>query len=515
MGINWHIGMHQRYADYTHALNIDILEAGFPAASHNDFAIVHEISKRMVERNSNMIIAALCQLREEQVVTTMESLEPSQKIGKALVHTYVPVDPHLMAASLGGEKANHALIVEHVYSYIKMAADAGFEVEFSPEGYSRMAENFDFVTDTIRAAVSAGVRVINCPDTIGGASRWESDYFVWNMNKHAEMMQQEFPDRAIIWSTHCHNDLGFALDNSLRAVTDGPVCQIEGCMNGVGERAGNVALEQCIMAIDLFGDRMHPDKTFYTDINLQELKKVSDFIAEKMLVRQPHWPITGKNAARHSSGGHTNAVLNNPMAYQAFDPKQVGKAISFAFGPLSGSNHAKDIIEKQGFRCSHDEKAAISQAIKDKFIDRRKGITDEEVIEGYKAYVSPIRIDSMEYSKDRTDSAVLKISGKFFTKDVIVIEGEGANSVLSAMDREIKKYFPQVELTDYQSSACGSGDVNAKYNSTVIVTIAGKDSYVGKCSDSDINRSAIYAYVDAVNQAYINIHHRKREDDDA
>ncbi len=107
-----------------------------------------------------------------------------------------------------------------------------------------------------------------------------------------------------------------------------------------------------------------------------------------MLTRQPHWPITGDNAARHSSGGHTNAILKNPMAYQPFDPKQVGKDINFVFGPLSGSNHVKDILEKHGFNCSHEEKTIIAQAIKDQFSHRRKGITDEEVIEGFKNYLS-------------------------------------------------------------------------------------------------------------------------------
>jgi 2-isopropylmalate synthase len=497
-----------RYADLADELRIDVLEAGFPAASQNDYDIVHTISSQLAERRSSMTVAALCQLREEQIYRTMEALQPSLAIGQARLHTYVPVDPNLMAASLGGKKADHGLIVENIYNYIKLAVDAGFEVEFSPEGYSRMRENKDFTTEAIRAAVSAGATIMNCPDTIGGASRWEEDYFVWNMNKHAETMANEFPGKALIWSAHCHNDLGLALDNSLMAVTDGPVRQIEGCMNGVGERAGNVALEQCIMAIAQFGDRMHPEIEFYTDINLEKLAVVSDFIADKMLARQPHWPVTGQNAARHSSGGHTNAVLKNPMAYQPFDPQQVGKEISFIFGPLSGSNHAKDIIERHGFECSHEEKARISQAVKDQYADRRKGITDEEVLEGYKAHVSPIRIDTVDYSKDREGQATLRISGKFFSEDFVVIEGEGANSALSALDREVKKYFPVVEITDYRSNACG-GTVNAGCNSTVIVTVDNKDSYVGKQTHSDINRSAIGAYVDAINQAYLNTYHRK------
>jgi 2-isopropylmalate synthase len=507
-GMSFEDNLH--YADLANALNIDILEAGFPAASQNDFDIVHTISEKMKDCGSNMTIAALCQLREQQITRTIEALKPSLASGNARLHTYLPVDPNLMQASLGSDKIDHQKLVDNVYNYVKMGVDNGFEVEFSPEGYSRMRENFDFTTDAIRAAVSAGATIINCPDTIGGASRWEADYFVWNMNKHAKIMQHEFPDANLIWSAHCHNDLGLALDNSLLAVTDGPARQIEGCLNGVGERAGNAALEQCIMVIDQFGENMHPEFSFFTDINLKSLNDISDFIAENMLARQPHWPITGENAARHSSGGHTNAVLKNPMAYQPFDPKQVGKDISFVFGPLSGGNHAKDIIEKHGFHCSHDEKVAISQAVKDQYADRRKGITDEEVVQGYIDHFSPIKIREIDYSKDESGKAVLKISGQFFTEKSVVIEGEGANSALTALDREVKKHFPAVEITDYRSNACAGSDVNAKCNSTVIITLDNKDCYVGKCIESDINASAIGAYVDAVNQAYINTHHRKK-----
>jgi 2-isopropylmalate synthase len=277
------------YAQYAHELGIDILEAGFPAASQNDFNIVQTISKNMAAERSNMTIAALCQLREEQVMRTMEALHPSLSIGKARVHTYLPVDPNLMQSSLGKLANDRELIISQVYHLIHLATQSGFEVEFSPEGYSRMQDNFDFTTDVIRAAIEAGAKVINCPDTIGGASRWQGpDYFVHNMQRHADMMKQEFPAREIIWSAHCHNDLGLALDNTMSSVFAGPARQIEGCINGVGERAGNVALEQCIMMIEQFGQSAHADYNFSTQIKLENLTKISDFIAQKMLSRQPH-----------------------------------------------------------------------------------------------------------------------------------------------------------------------------------------------------------------------------------
>lgn len=373
-----------QYADYADLLQVDILEAGFPAASETDFQIVQTISERMANRNSNMTIAALCQLREDQWIKTMVALSASLTIGKARVHTYVPVDPNLMSSSLGKLAEDKSKIIQEVYRLIRMATQEGFEVEFSPEGYSRMQSNVDFTSDLIRAAVSAGATVINCPDTIGGASRAEGqEYFVQHMQKHAEMVAREFRESHIIWSTHCHNDFGLALENSLNAVMEGPARQIEGCINGVGERAGNVALEQCIMYIKQFGAKESPRCPYYTNSNVNYLKVISDFVAEKMLPRQPHLPIVGDNSARHSSGGHTNAILKNPLAYQPFDPREIGSEISFCFGPLSGGNHAKQLIEKYGYSCNEEEKSLIAQAIKNLYADRRKGITDEEFIQGY------------------------------------------------------------------------------------------------------------------------------------
>ncbi|MFI4955253.1 MAG: 2-isopropylmalate synthase, partial [Gammaproteobacteria bacterium] len=214
----------------------------------------------------------------------------------------------------------------------------------------------------------------------------KEEYFVEKMKRHAQIIKEEFPDKEITWSAHCHNDFGLALENSMNSVLYGPATQIEGCFNGIGERAGNVALEQCIMYIKHFGQLGCEGRTFYTDVNTEMLQTISDFVNDNMLVRQPHWPITGDNAAKHTSGGHTNAILNNPLSYQAFDPKEVGKEISLLFGPLSGSNHAKSIIEKYGYTCAEEEKTAIAQYIKNHYAERRKGITDEELIHAYLQY---------------------------------------------------------------------------------------------------------------------------------
>jgi 2-isopropylmalate synthase len=494
------------YADYADQLNVDILEAGFPSASQTDFYIVKSISERMAARKSNMVVAGLCQLREGQVIKTIESLAGSIPLGKARVHTYVPVDPSLAKASLG-HHANHDEIIKTVYKLIKMAKDAGCEVEFSPEGYSRLGDHFDYVGDLVRAAVEAGASVINCPDTIGGACRREGEqYFVRRMQRHADMIQKEFPNHPVIWSTHNHNDFGLALDNSINAVFEGPARQIEGCINGVGERAGNAALEQCVMYIKQFGQK--EGRNFYTDINISEFKQTSDFIAEKMLPRQPHSPIVGENATKHTSGGHTNAILNNPLVYQPFDPKEIGGEIRFVFGPLSGGNHAKQVIEQHGYICENEEKATMAQAIKDYYHDRRKGVTDLEVLAAYKAIKSPIKADKISYSRVNGNSATLSLIGAFFDQSEIEVDSLGKNSALSALVEAVKTYMPDVKIEDYRSESSTDDAIDALCRSTIVVSRENNRTYKGIAEDSDIEISALKAYINAVNEAYVEEYYR-------
>lgn len=495
------------YADLADKLNIDILEAGFPSASNTDFKIVNTISKRMSQRNSNMTIAGLCQLRKNQVEITMDALRPSLAIGKARVHIYLPVDPNLAQASLGSKNDNQQNI-KNVYELIKLACDEGFEVEFSAEGYSKLGDTFDYVTDIFRAAVSAGVRVINCPDTIGGACEREGDnYFVKNMTKHAKIIKKEFPDRDIIWSAHCHNDLGLALENSMNAVFDGPARQIEGCINGVGERAGNASLEQCVMFLNLFGKQQN--KEFYNDINISQFKAISDLIDKKMLARQPHYPITGMNSARHTSGGHTNAILKNPLAYQPFHPESVGNQLSFVFGPLSGGNHAKKIIEENGYICNEDEKAQIAQQIKDIYHERRKGITDQELIKAYKQIKSPISTTSIDYGKANGETYVM-LKGKFFDDTDCKITDKSENSALSALLKGIQKNIPDINITDYFSRSLKDDGINSKSETTIMIK-AGENSPIveGIAIDQDIEISSLKALIVATNNLYVEKNFRR------
>ncbi len=500
------------YARLACELRVDVLEAGFPSASTMDFEIVRTICEEVATMEYKPTIAGLCQLREEQVIRTIESLQPLVAFGKARLHTYVPVDPELMPASLGKLAENKSQIIADLYRLTKMAVEAGMEVQFSPEGYSRMKANFDFTTELIRAAIQAGATVINCPDTIGGASVFEGEeYFVKKMSQHAAIMRSEFPERNVIWSVHCHNDFGLAVQNSLNGVIDGPATQIEGCINGIGERAGNAALEQCIMIIKHFSECSDKENPFYTTVAAEKVQVISDFVSQHMLPRQPHWPVSGDNAAKHSSGGHTNAILKNPMAYQPFDPKEIGKKISFLFGPLSGGNHAKSIIEAFGYICEESEKAEIAQHIKNQFPLRRKGITDDELMQGYTQFRQPMHVDSIEYSK-QSDRSQVKLHGRFFSEvGTIEEDNTGRDSALAAVKNAIEKRFGKFQILSHRSHSDSAG-IDACSISEIYIVDENERQFKGNGTDHDIEISAIKALIDAVNRAYVYRHFSVKPD---
>lgn len=477
------------YAQMAAETNIDVLEAGFPSASDEDFRMVNDIAEAL--KGSRTRVAALAQLKPQQTERTMEALTPLLSTGQARVHLYLPVAPALMTASLGRLAKQHDALIDTTAALIAMASDAGFEVQFSPEAYSQMGENFDFVSDLLLAAVESGARIINCPDTIGRASPWQGeDYFVHHMNQHAKWLKRQLPNHPVTWSVHCHNDFGLAVSNSLNAVEHGPATQIEGCFNGIGERAGNAALEQCIMALQTFG----PAIGLNTQAQTGGLVQLSDFVAEHMLPRQPHWPITGENAAKHSSGGHTNAILKNPHIYQPFPPESVGQKISFLFGPLSGSNHAQSIINHHGYICHDDEKYELTQSLKNTFKNRRKGVSDKELMAAYIQYRAPFH--SLRFQKSNGQMWVHLTHNKEPIQ--CNVSDDDGTTALAAMQSFLIQHIGSFKVQQYQSESIGQG-IHASAKASIQIEADGR-VHAGLGHDQDIIVAAIKALINACNQ---------------
>ena len=190
------------------------------------------------------------------------------------------------------------------------------------------------------------------------------------------------------------------------------------------------------------------------------------------------------------------------MAYQPFDPKEVGNEITFLFGPLSGGNHAKSIINDAGYLCEEYEKAELAQFIKNFYKERRKGITDEELLVGYFHYRKPIDVDQFEYSRSSKGSGI-EIKGKFFDESGEIREtSEGKDSALAALKKAIDAKFPGITIQSHTSESDGTG-INAKSVSTIVVTNSEGGLFEGVGVDQDIEISAMRALINAVNKAYV------------
>jgi 2-isopropylmalate synthase len=224
-----------------------------------------------------------------------------------------------------------------------------------------------------------------------------------------------------------------------------------------------------------------------------------------MLPRQPHWPISGDNAAKHSSGGHTNAILKNADVYQPFKPSDVGQSISFVFGPLSGSNHAQSIIQKHGYICAHSERQQIMQFIKDFHSNRRKGLTDEEFMQAYFAYRSPIKVNDISFEKVAHERHFTMQASVFDENQNIDFICQDNDTATTALHRYLTDNIVPFKIQSYRSESKEPGR-HAKAHATISIA-ANNDFYQGKARHIDIETAALQALIDACNCLLIEQHY--------
>jgi len=495
------------YAHLAARFGVNVLEVGFPSASTVDFDTVSVVTKELASSATTPTIAALSPLLQRDIDRTLEALAPAIAYRSARLHLYMPIDLHLLAIATEEPRQSSEQVLKKLDESISRAFKDGIEVQFSPQGYTQSEGNEPFLEELIRTAVGAGASVINCPDTLGVAHPFQEEkYFVHLMNHHAAVIRNEFPDRDIVWSTHCHNDFGLALVNTLAAVFQGPVRQVQGCMNGIGERAGNAPLEQLAVALKHF---VEPSgrRRFRTTAKLCYIQQISNFVSEHMLLRQPHWPISGENAARYSAREQADAYLENVPAYHPFNPEETGNKVSLLFNHQSGGTHAQSIVHTAGFMCNDEERQPLSDYVKSQYQERRKGITDAEVIKAYFEYRKPIQIEHFEYSKT-AGHANLKMSGVFFNENGnFEYSSNGQDSVLAVLKEAIDEHLPGYSILSHQSQSEGK-DISAQSISRIIIVDSTGVEFIGIGSDRDIEIAALRALIDAVNYAYIECHFR-------
>jgi len=344
-------------AEMLDTMGVDIIEAGFPIASEGDFAAVQEIARR----TKNAVVAGLSRAAPKDIDRCAEAIKPAKR---KRIHTFLSTSPVHMKYKL--QKEPHE-VYEMVIAQVTRARSHTDDVEWSAEDGTRT--EFDFLCRCVEAAINAGATTINIPDTVGYTVPEE-------YRRLFQRLRAAVPnsDKAV-FSVHCHDDLGMAVANSLAGV-EGGARQIECCINGIGERAGNAALEEVVMAIKTRGDVL----PYWTGIDATMLTRASKLVAAvTSFPVQYNKAIVGRNAFAHESGIHQDGMLKHTQTYEIMTPESVGvKQTSLVMGKHSGRHAFVHKLEELGYHLGDNQ-------VEDAFVrfkalaDRKKQIYDEDI----------------------------------------------------------------------------------------------------------------------------------------
>jgi 2-isopropylmalate synthase len=458
-------------------LGVDVIEAGFPASSSREAKSVKNIAAIV----KDSVVAGLCRCREEDIDTCWLAL---QLAAEPRIHVFLATSPIHIRYKL---KMTPDQILENAVAAVKYAKKYCADVEFSAEDASR--SDPDFVCKVFGAVIDAGATTVNVPDTVGYAMPDEFGRLIAYIKEHTPCMEKA------VLSTHVHNDLGLAVANSLSAIQAG-ADQVECTINGIGERAGNAALEEIVMALYVRKDYWDVD----TGIDASQLYSVSNFVAQATGVKvQPHKAIVGKNAFAHEAGIHQHAVLENPATYEIMTPESIGFPQSqIPLGKHSGKHAVENRLRRLGIRAD----AETLKWIFKKFKMTDKVIDDSELY----ALASSASFKtqptwtlyhwSVSSGLSFGATCTIHLQNKDGTLYKMADLGNGpVNAAFNVIERIINR---KIRLEAFEIGAITSGD-DALGETYVRITLDGSSQWNGHGVSTDIVESAIRAYLDAIN----------------
>ncbi len=466
-------------------LNVDIIEAGFPASSPLQFEAV-----RQVGDESGKIVAGLCRAVEHDIKRAYEALQNAQY---PRLHTFISTsDIHIMG-KFGHERYGRTLeekrdriirMAVEAVSYAKSLAD---DVEFSAEDAGRTDPVY--LAEIIEAVIAAGATTVNIPDTTGYT--WPSEF-----GKKIAGLKQRVPniDDAII-SVHCHNDLGLAVANTLSSIENG-ARQAECSINGIGERAGNASLEETVMSLGIRGD-LHD---FYTDIVTEEIYNTSRMVSSFTgLIIQPNKAIVGDNAFAHESGIHQDGMLKNRQTYEVMTPESVGvPQTTIVLGRHSGKHGLKSRLNAIGYKVAEEE----LEKVYERFLtvaDKKKEIYDDDlrVLMGDELNkpLEPLELDYLHINSGTASIPTATVRIK--EKGMIHEESSTGDGPVDACFRAIERalgigsllYSYSVRSTTAGRQALGEATVRLKDENNL---------YSGRGVSTDIIEASAKAYLQAL-----------------
>lgn len=339
------------------ALGVDIIEAGFPIISEGDFEAVTEIAKKV----QGPTICALARAVDADIEAAADALSAAKN---KRIHVFIATSDIHMKHKL---KMSPEQVILKAVAAVKKAKSYVHDVEFSAEDAAR--SDFDFLVRVIEAVIEAGATTINIPDTVGYATPLEFGELIASLKKRVKNIEQ-----AVI-SVHCHNDLGLATANSLAAIVNG-AGQIECTVNGIGERSGNCALEEIVMALKTREDRF----AVSTNVNTKQLVASSKMVESITGIHvQPNKAIVGKNSFAHEAGIHQHGVIANRETYEIMRAEDVGfDSNEIVLGKHSGRHAVRLWLEKNNINLDESEITDLSNRVK-ALCDTKKGISDSDV----------------------------------------------------------------------------------------------------------------------------------------
>ncbi|MEW6764970.1 MAG: 2-isopropylmalate synthase [Pseudomonadota bacterium] len=469
-----------RIARALERMRVDVIEAGFAAASPGDFDAIKAIAETVKEST----VCSLARAHEKDIRAAGEAIRPAVR---GRIHTFIATSPIHMEKKL---RMSPDQVVEAAVRAVKMAREYTDDVEFSAEDAVR--SEMDFLCRIFDAVIAAGAKTINVPDTVGYAvpDQWAERF--------RTLIERVPNSDQVIWSTHCHNDLGMAVANSLAAVSAG-ARQVECTINGLGERAGNASLEEVVMAVRTRHDAFGVDTGIDTTQLVPTSKLVSSITGYPV---QPNKAIVGANAFAHESGIHQDGVLKHRETYEIMRAEDVGWTTNkLTLGKLSGRNAFRTRLQELGIELESEEALNATFARFKELADKKREIYDEDLqalVSGVaEEAVETLRLVSLKVCSEtgETPHAQLVLNVDGVEHDVEAVGGGPVDAVFKGIESIVKS---DSALTLYSVNNI-TGGTDAQGEVTVRVE---KDGRIvnGLGADTDIVIASAKAYLNALNR---------------
>ncbi len=465
-------------------LRVDVIEAGFPIASEGDFEAVRLIAKNI----KGPIICGLARASNADIDRCWEAVKYAEK---PRIHTFIATSKIHREKKLKKSKEE---VIEIAVNAVKKAKQYCDDVEFSPEDAARTS--LDYMCDVVREVIKAGATTVNIPDTVGYSEPSE-------FGNRIKYLFEKVPEaKNIVISIHCHNDLGNAVANSLSAIQNGAT-QVEGCINGIGERAGNASLEEVVMNLVTRKDFFDVE----TGIDTREIYKTSRLVSNLTGIDvQRNKAIVGINAFAHEAGIHQHGVLSSKKTYEIMKPEDVGwLGENIVIGKHSGKHAITALLEDEGFKLDKNQISQITDKVKE-LADKQKVVEKDDVI--------AIAIDVTHQLSEKEqrikldEFAVTTGSSMMPTASVkLIIDGEtkiGAGVGVGPIDAVSSAIWnvvgPSLRLEEYYLKSI-TGGTNALADVSIKLSDKDNNIFFARSVNEDIIKASAIGIIKGINKA--------------